>query len=79
MRVQRGDALVLSGHFPAASAADLRLRLKGKSQTYELTPTNIESGIQSELPRAIAPGEWRLVIDTKDVSTTPVEIKIEIF
>jgi hypothetical protein len=76
--VQRGDALVLFGHFPVTNAGDVRVRFKGKSRTYELTPTNIESGIRVELPGAIAPGEWRLVVDTKDGSTSPVEIKMRV-
>jgi len=76
--VERGAALILFGDFPVASAADLRVRLRGKRQTYEIGATNGETGIQVELPRAIAPGDWRLVVDTKDGSTSPVEIKIQI-
>jgi hypothetical protein len=77
-QVQRGEALVLFGHFPVARAAELRVRLIGKSETYELAPTYVLAGVQVEVPGLATPGDWRLMIETKDRPSRPVVVKMRV-
>lgn len=67
-----GDALVLRGHFPVASARALRVQIRGPRITLELQATDVDGGVQVAVPSQASSGDWGLVVGTRD-SRTPAE------
>jgi hypothetical protein len=69
--VKPGDTLLLRGHFPVARATDLHVRLKNSTTVLDLTATDVQGGVEVEVPAQTAPGDWQLVIGTKGGVTPP--------
>jgi len=65
---------VLNGSFPVARAIDLRIQLRGRRETYDLSPTEVIGGVLVEIPAQASPGDWRLVIGTRERLTPPQEV-----
>jgi hypothetical protein len=61
-----GDVLWLRGHFPVARAADLTVQLRGVARVLDLAAADFEDGVQVEIPTQIVPGDWQLVIGSRD-------------
>ena len=61
-----GEALVLRGHFPVASARALRVQIRGPRITMELQATDVDGGVQVAVPSQASSGDWRLVVGTRD-------------
>lgn len=72
--VKPGDSLVLHGLFPVARAVDLRIQVKGTRATYELSPTEVTGGVEVVMPAQASPGDWRLVIGTREGLTPLKEV-----
>ncbi len=67
-----GEALVLRGHFPVASASDLRVQLRRQTVTVDLTATDVDGGVRVEVPRQTAAGDWQVMIGPAD-GLTPLQ------
>jgi hypothetical protein len=66
--------LVLRGHFPVARATDLRVQLRGTRETLDLPPADVDGGVRVEIPAQTAPGDWRLLIGTRDGTMSLQEV-----
>jgi hypothetical protein len=73
IQARPGDALVLRGHFPVASAAALRIQMQGPRTTLALDATDVDGGVRIVLPSQASSGGWRLVVGTRD-GKSPQEI-----
>jgi hypothetical protein len=73
---RRGEAMVLRGHFPVANAGDLRVQIRGPRVTLQLRPTDVEGGVQVEMPSQTPPGDWSLIVATRDGRTPPQEVTV---
>ena len=69
-----GDALVLRGHFPVASAAALRVQVRGPHATLALAATDVDGGVRVVLPSQASSGDWHLVVGTKDGKSPSQEV-----
>jgi len=66
-----GDTLWLRGLFPVARAADLQVQLRDSNKALDLAATDVQGGIEVQVPTQTAPGDWQLVIGTRDGLTPP--------
>jgi len=73
-----GDALVLRGHFPVATARELRVTLAGPEAQLELPPVDTERGVLIRLPRGIRGRDWRFVISATDGTRSQVPITMRV-
>jgi hypothetical protein len=60
------DVLWLRGLFPVERAADLHVQLRSSTTVLDLAATDAQDGVEVEVPAQAAPGDWRLMIGTKD-------------
>jgi hypothetical protein len=67
-QIRPGEALVLDGHFPVARGRDIRVQLKGLRGTLDLQPIDADGGVLVTIPSHASPGEWQLVVATRDGS-----------
>ena len=66
-----GDALVLRGHFPVASAGELRIQLRRAGRTLDLSPADVDGGVRVDVPPDAAAGDWSLLLGSTD-RTLPI-------
>ena len=72
--VQRGEAMVLRGHFPVARANNLRVRLRAAGRDLMLRLTDVDGGVRAEIPSSTASGDYHLVVEAKNGKTAPQAI-----
>jgi hypothetical protein len=69
-----GQRLWVSGEWPVAGAAEVRVQLRGLTEELDLAPIDYEDDVLIELPSDIAPGDWKLMIGPVDGLTPLHEI-----
>lgn len=74
--VQRGQQIVMRGHFPVAGARELRIQLQNSTDSYELQATEDDEGVAVTIPAEAVPGEFHLVIGVRNNLTPPSDVTI---
>ena len=74
IEIRRGEGLVLTGEFPIATAADLRARLRSPRGSVDLRARAGAGSIRLDVPTGTTPGDWRLLIGTRDGRTPQQDI-----